>query len=297
MSRRYLRAALLAAALVAPIGGVRAQAIGGTLVGHVRSSVGDAWDVWTSPFRANARDWLGAAGVLGIAAAVSPADAAVDQWAVHDRDDGIFQIVKPFREGGAAFSGKTITPVAIGVLAVAVVARNEPTLEGIFGCATSYAASSAVRTFVAYPLVARTRPDSSRTFDAPPARQGDQYHFAFPGTSDWGRHSFPGGHIANVAACAGFLTSRYHMGALAAVPWALVGAVGLSRTLDRRHWLSDEVVGAIFGYAVGKEVAVRSLRRKQKSSSSSNAREDDGADALFVSPTFDGARFGWRRSF
>ena len=249
MSRRYLRAALLAAALVAPIGGVRAQAIGGTLVGHVRSSVGDAWDVWTSPFRANARDWLGAAGVLGIAAAVSPADAAVDQWAVHDRDDGIFQIVKPFREGGAAFSGKTITPVAIGVLAVAVVARNEPTLEGIFGCATSYATP------------------------------------------------FPGGHIANVAACAGFLTSRYHMGALAAVPWALVGAVGLSRTLDRRHWLSDEVVGAIFGYAVGKEVAVRSLRRKQKSSSSGNAREDDGADALFVSPTFDGARFGWRRSF
>jgi hypothetical protein len=47
----------------------------------------------------------------------------------------------------------------------------------------------------------------------------------------------------------------------AAAVWALVGGVGLARTLDRAHWISDEVLGLAFGVAIGREVALRTHRR------------------------------------
>ena len=85
------------------------------------------------------------------------------------------------------------------------------------------------------------------------------------------------------------------MGYAVAIPWALVGAVGMSRTLDRRHWMSDQVVGALFGYAVGKEVALRSLRRKSKAGPGHSSHDND--DGFYLAPAVDGAMLGWRRSF
>jgi hypothetical protein len=48
--------------------------------------------------------------------------------------------------------------------------------------------------------------------------------------------------------------------------YALAAGVGVGRMVDRRHWLSDTVLGIAFGYAAGREVAVRSSHREQKSS-------------------------------
>src|SRR5512146_1039023 len=121
-------------------------------------------------------------------------------------------------------------PFGAGSRSSAKVAAHSPQLrEGLVGCATAYGATSVVRTFVVYPLVARTRPDSSRSMGAPPAKSGDQYDFGFPGTSDWGRHAFPGGHITNVSACAAFLTSRYDLGIAKPLPWIVAGAVVIGR--------------------------------------------------------------------
>ena len=75
----------------------------------------------------------------------------------------------------------------------------------------------------------------------------------------------PGGHLANITACITFLTTRYHLGKFVEpVLWATVAGVGVARTLDRAHWLSDQTLGLFFGYAVGKEVALRSSRRNAK---------------------------------
>ena len=262
---------------------------------NLKNSAGDAWDVWTSPFRGHPNDWLYAAGILAGGAAVSLADAGVDRWAFKQRDDGTWSVLKPFRQGGVAFSGKTITPVAVGVLLVSVAARNDRLQQGVLGCATAYAASSVMRTYVLYPLVARTRPDSSRDVEQPPAKNGDQYEIEIPGTSNWGRHSFPGGHVANVAACGGFLTHRYSMGVAEVLPWAVIGGVGIGRILDRRHWLSDQAIGIAFGYAVGKQVAVRSSHRANRNKQSDVKAV--GRSNFSIEPEGRGLRLAFSRTF
>lgn len=275
---------------------VRGQSVGRMLVTDVRNTVTDMWDVWTSPFRARPNDWLMAGAAVGLSAAVSPFDDNVDRWAARNRDNNAFHVLKPFREGGVAFSGQTITPVAAGVLVLGLATKNESVQEGLFGCLSAYAASSVVRTYVVYPLVARTRPDSGRGQQPPPARSGDQYKFDVPGSSEWGRHSLPGGHFTNIMSCSEFLTRRFSMGLAEPVVWAVAGGVAISRTLDRRHWFSDEVFGGLFGFAVGKEIADRSRRRAERASANSRTSNDDDG-GFFLSPGVAGVNLGWQRTF
>jgi membrane-associated phospholipid phosphatase len=282
-----------------PVRPLSAQSVATMLETDVKNSVGDAWDVWTSPLRGHASDWLLAAGAVGASAAISPWDDNVDRWAVRNQHNGAYDFLKPVREGGVAFSGRTITPVALGALALGLATKNERLQDGLFGCLTAYGASSIARNYVMYPLIARTRPDSSRRVASPPAESGDQYKFDFPGSSKWGVHSFPGGHVANVAACAEFLTRRFSMGIAEPLPWIVVGGVAVSRTLDRRHWASDQLIGILFGYAVGKEVALRSSRRAAKAATHvGQVDERDDHGSLFLSPDASGAlRLGWRKAF
>lgn len=283
--------AVLATAILSGYRGASAQSVAQIMGNDIKNSVGDAWAVWTSPIHGRSRDWLLAGASIGASAAVMPVDDAVDRWAVKQQNDAFWSSIKQFREGGFAFSGRQITPVALGLYAVGIVAHSPELREGLVGCATAYGATSVVRTFVVYPLVARTRPDSGHSItEAPPAKSGDQYHFHVPGSSAWGRHSLPGGHITNVAACAAFLTKRFDMGIAAPLPWLVVGGVGVGRLLDRRHWLSDEVLGGFFGYAVGKEIALRSLHRANRTSATTASRSD-----LSIAPVPGGvaARWSW----
>jgi membrane-associated phospholipid phosphatase len=295
--RRFHSIPVVLTLLLTLAGQTRAQSMGGMVWDNLRNSAGDMWAVWTSPFRATTRDWLIAGAVLGAGAAVSPLDDDVDRWAYRNRDAAIFDALDPVREGGVVFSGRAITPIALGALAVGVVTKNQRLQEGLFGCLSSYGASSVVRNYVVYPLVARTRPDTRQpNVVAPTAEPGDQYDFSFPGSHDWGRHSFPGGHIANVFACSEFLTRRFSMGLAEPVVWAVAAGVGIGRTVDRRHWFSDQLIGAVYGYAVGKEVALRSGRRAD----ARNAAVDAGkrsASSLFLEPTSTGWNVGFRRAF
>lgn len=279
----------------------QSQSIGNMLVSDAKNTVGDVWAVWTSPFHAGARDWLTAGAALAGSATVSPFDDDVDRWAVRHRNDGFFNVLEPVREGGVAFSGKTITPVAIGALVVSLAIKNQPIQEGLFGCVSAYASTSAVRTFVVYPLVARTRPDSSRSTQTAPAQQGDQYRIDFPGSSDWGRHSLPGGHVANVAACASFLTSRFSMGVVEPVLWTVVAGVGVGRTLDRRHWASDQVLGILYGIGAGRVVAIRSKHRADRANATGGHDDDDSLlNNVFVEPSpivNDAFNIGWKYAF
>jgi hypothetical protein len=295
MSLRSVRRAVVIATLgvVSPDAGY-SQSIPSMLATDIRHVAGDAWSVWTSPLRGRPRDWITAAGVVALSAAVSPWDDNIDRWAVAHREDKAYDFLNPIRTGGAAFTGKAITPVALGLLVVSLAIKNETMQEGLFGCVTAYGASSIVRTFVIYPTIARTRPDPrSPHGPPPPATEGDQYKFSFPGNSAWGEHSLPGGHLANVLACGEFLTARYSMGIVEPAIWALIAGVALGRTLDRGHWASDELLGAAFGYGVGREVALRSNRRAARLVPRGGA---DGFQA-YIAPNRGRVELGFTRVF
>lgn len=58
------------------------------------------------------------------------------------------------------------------------------------------------------------------------------------------------------------LTHRYALGLVEPLPYAFSVAIGLGRLADGHHWASDVVVGGVVGFAVGKAIADRQLRRK-----------------------------------
>jgi membrane-associated phospholipid phosphatase len=253
---------------------------------------GDTWAVWTSPFRATTQGWLTTGLMVAGTAAISPLDDNVDRWMVRNEGNSAWSAIKELREGGRAFSGKYVTPAAGVALIYGLATKNTKIQEGIFGCAASYVSGSVVRNYVLYALVGRERPDSSRddAITSPPASEGDQYHFTFPGKSQWGMHSMPAGHAANIMACATFLNNRFEMGYVEPVLYALTAGIGIGRLVDRRHWTSDTFLGMGFGYAIGREVAKRSLGRANKSAASA-------LSGAYLNPSRNGLTVGWKTTF
>jgi hypothetical protein len=291
--RTHLRSTLVIASLFVAQP-MSAQSMGTMVVNDVKHAAADLWSVWTSPLRGHGRDWLIAGGVVAASAAISPLDDNVDRWAIRHANDNVYDAVNPFREGGDAFSGRTITPLAVGTLLVSVVTKSQPMQDGVFGCLSAYIANYGVRHAVMNPLVGRTRPDSSRDTPSPAARPGDQYEFDFPSDGSWGQRSFPGGHAANVTSCGSFLANRFDMGVFEVIPYAAIGSVTLARMLDRRHWLSDQVIGVATGWAIGKAVADRQLKRRRGAES---GRTESAESNLLIDSGPNGMKVGFKSSF
>jgi membrane-associated phospholipid phosphatase len=77
--------------------------------------------------------------------------------------------------------------------------------------------------------------------------------------------------------------------------YTLVGAMGIGRIADRGHWLSDQVVGIAMGYAIGKEVARRQLRRLDDERGKTPTEPSRGS--AFASPYENGMVIGWQVTF
>lgn len=274
---------------------VHAQSVGRMVAYDVLHAGGDIVGTWVAPFHSTARDWLGAGAVLALSAAVSPLDDDVDRWFMDHQRDAVFSSLKEFREGGRAFAGSTITPAALGVYVVGVATKNRGIRDGVWGCVASYASESVVRSQVMYRLVGRLRPDSIRGDHVQTrSEQGDQYKFYFPGSNAWGKHSAPAGHVANVTACASFLSHRFSSPYVTIPAYAVAAGVGVGRLVDRRHWTSDTVLGALLGYAVGKEVAQRSRERLSRDGGSG---DDGGAGELLLGSQDGNVLIGWHYTF
>jgi membrane-associated phospholipid phosphatase len=278
------RAFVFGGILVAAIGARgRAQSVVAMVGSDLRNAVGDIVGVWVSPIHSGGRDWLTAGGLLAGTAALSVWDDDVDRYMAAHQHNAVWSPLKELREGGAAFAGTNIAPVVGAAYIVGLATQSRSIRDGVFGCVAAYASESVVRTQVLYRLVERERPDSSRyhVITAPPAIQGDQYHFAF-GTGTWGMQATPAGHVANAAACASFLSHRFKLGFVRPVVYLVVAGVGVGRMVDRRHWTSDTVLGTIFGYAIGKEVAQRSRERIDREQHAT--RPDSGGNDQRLSP-------------
>jgi len=293
----------LALALLAslpPTFAADAQTVGKMVVDDVSNAVRDFGAIWLSPLHGSAKDYLIAGGVLAGAAALSPLDDDVDRWALRNQDRGVLDAIRPLRRGGDFYSLNKATPYVGGLYVVGLITKSRGIRDGIFGCAAAYGANTTIRHQVVYRLIGRNRPDTLRDHpdDYVPvgATQGDQYEFNVP-SKGYGDHSFPGGHVATMATCASFLSHRFHMGAVEPALAVLVTAMGVGRIADRGHWLSDQVVGVAFGYAVGREVARRQKRRLEREKQGPPFPETAGPPGLYIGADENGTRLGWQHSF
>jgi membrane-associated phospholipid phosphatase len=264
--------ALLLSSRVAP-----AQSVGKMLVDDFKNAGGDVLAIWQSPFKASSRDWLlvgAAAGAFGVSML---ADQSVSNWALRNKDAGLFKTLEPVRSGGDAYTGKTIVPPVAALYVTGIVLKNQNMRDIVMGCASSWLAQSAIRKGM-YILVGRERPDTS---------PDNPNRWQVPGEwSDWQEHSFPAGHFANAMSCATYWNERFELGWWGVPIYAVAGAIGVGRLADGGHWTSDTVLGGILGYAVGREVARRSLARK-------DAKDTDRKHAeLLIAPTRDRTYFG-----
>jgi len=228
----------------------------------VRRLGGDVWSIWTSPGHATARDMRGLAVAAVLTGAAATADEPLRRWAADHPEAWPIRLLHPLREAGhypvyELGSGQYLLPLS-GVLYLAGAAGRSRTLRDAgLGCATAHLTSAGAREIV-YRLIARDRPRLS---------PDDPFRFQFPGSRDWNAHSFFSGHIANSMGCASFFAHRFHLRVAEPVAYTLVTAIGIGRVLDGRHWLSDTVVGGLFGYATGRAINARMMRRERSASS------------------------------
>jgi len=257
-----------------------AQSFGRMLEDDARNVGKDVWAVWTSPFDAKKNDWLLAAGAVGTVGVSMLADQAVSDWAIKNADGGFLKSLSPVRRGGKLFAGKYVVPPVAVAYVVGIAIQNQGLRDAVMGCMSSWGAQSAVRKAI-YATIGRARPDTMPN--------GPQ-HWQLGSRGNWQLHSFPAGHFANAMACATFWDKRFNLGPGSVLVYGLAAAVGIGRFADRAHWFSDTVLGGILGYAVGNEIARRSLKREHERHSSSNAQP-------YVAPASPGYGFGWRFEF
>jgi membrane-associated phospholipid phosphatase len=228
-------------------------------VGHdLRVAYGDVVAVWASPVHFDTKDWLHLGGVFAVSAAVMPFDDDIDAWTTSHPRSLPMHVVRPFREEAGfplAHLSKAIEllPLSAMLYIGGVASRSGDLQDAGLGCAAAQHANSMVRHLTGL-VIARQRPRLAN---------GDQQMWGIPG-GEWERRSFPAGHAANAMSCVAFMNERFAMGI--AEPMLLLIAIGAggARIADRRHWMSDTVLGTLFGYAVGRTVALRSLEREAK---------------------------------
>jgi membrane-associated phospholipid phosphatase len=299
-ARTSIRTLLIALLVhLAPDPAAGAQSVGKMALDDVTNAARDFGAIWISPIHGSRRDYLIAGGVLAGAAALSPLDDDVDRWAVRNRDRGFLDFIKPIRRGGAFYSLNEATPYVVGLYVVGLATKSRGIRDGIFGCAAAYSANTTIRHQVIYRVIGRNRPDTVRNhpegYVPTGASHGDQYEFNIP-SKGYGDHSFPGGHVATMATCASFLNHRFEMGLVEPALVALVAAMGVGRLADQGHWMSDQVVGVVFGYAVGREVARRQKRRLEREKSATVGVDNAGGRPHLGADAF-GVRVGWHHRF
>ncbi|HEU4993324.1 MAG TPA: phosphatase PAP2 family protein [Gemmatimonadaceae bacterium] len=252
--RPPLFATLSAAVMLARPLAVEAQSVGKMLSDDFGNAGKDIVAIWTSPFHASSRDWMLAGASAGVFGLSMLADESVSDWALKSANGDFFDALSPVRRGGKLFAGKYVVPPLAATYIAGVAFKNQALRDLAMGCVASWGSQAAIRRGL-YALVGRARPESL---------PDNNQQWRVPSGGAWEMHSFPAGHFANALSCATFANERFRLGPAGIAVYAVAGAVGVGRLADGAHWTSDTVIGGVLGYAVGREIARRSLRRKNE---------------------------------
>ena len=237
-----------------------AQSVGNMLKDDFKYAGKDIGAVWLAPFNASGKDWATFAGAMGLFGATMLIDQQASDWALRTDSAGGFKVLSELRRGGVLFTGKYVVPPVAAMYVAGIVFRKQGLRDAVMGCASSWVAQSPPRKALAQ-IVGRARPDTTKD-DPTRLEPNDPQIWEIGWQDDWNMRSFPGGHIANVMGCASFWANRFDLGGVGeAALYAVAAGVGVGRMADAGHWASDQVIGAILGYAIGKEIARRQLSR------------------------------------
>ncbi|HSJ12905.1 MAG TPA: phosphatase PAP2 family protein [Longimicrobiales bacterium] len=226
----------------------------GSAIGDVPA---DAWFITRSPAQASASD-LGTAGLAALGAGVALLlDEPVHDW-LHSEPFPV-RVLAPFGEDGPlGFTGRTtlfLLPLSLALWTAGHVTSSPDLRDAGLGCGTSNLTTTLTRRLLAS-LLGRLRPE---------VHEG-AFRFQLFAFGDWEARSFFGGHASNIMSCAAFFNHRFDMGPAGPALYAFAGGVGAARIVDEAHWTSDTYTGMVYGYAVGRNVAQRSLDRSREAS-------------------------------
>ena len=202
----------------------------------------DSRDMAAAPLHWKSTQWLGFTGVTLISALVYSQDAGIQK---------VFQ--KNRSHGGDQFSKYALEPWGSGTYSMGLMAAFY--LEGLINKndRSKKTALTGLKTYLITGLFARIPKYALQRHrpyqDNPP--EPHKWQGPLHGISSF--TSFPSGHAVSVFAVATIVSSEYtdHW-AVPLVSYTLAGVVSLSRLYDNKHWASDALVGAAFGYAMGK---------------------------------------------
>lgn len=198
----------------------------------------DTWAVASSPARMSRTDVWVLSGVLGTAAVLAAYDERINRHVVRDRRVGVDRVL--FGVGDAlepvGFQGNTNALYA-GV-AVLAYATGQDWLQ-----------QPAKQILYAHWIGSLGRQAVSRVLGRRRPNEGlGAYHF------DPGGTSLPSGHAAVVFELAYILSHHIDRWPASAAFYGLAGTVAYQRAASDSHWASDVVIGAAWGYAVGRVV-------------------------------------------
>ena len=209
---------------------------------YLKSYWYDCRSIAVSPFHWNGGQWAGAAGVTVASLFVYTKDARIQE---------VFQ--KNRSRGGDRFSRVVLEPWGSGWYSLPLMGAFY--LEGLIGKneRSKKTALLGIKTFIItglYSRIPKYTLQRHRPFQDTPG-QPEKWEGPLHGLSEY--TSFPSGHAVSAFAMATVLASEYaEYPAITFLSYSLATAVSLSRIYDNQHWASDALVGAAFGYAMGK---------------------------------------------
>lgn len=210
---------------------------------------GDTWHIWRAPFRADASDAAGFAGMVASLVLIGIFDDEIQNW-VRDNPESLpVRALGPVRDQRPASSmGYTRTLMALsgGVYLLGLATRSDGLREAGMGCMTADLSNTFARHLLAR-ILGRKRPQFTR----------NPYVIRPFAWGDWTMRSFPGGHVANMMACSAFLSNHFDLDVVGILMYAVSIAVGFGRVVDGAHWTTDTAFGMVFGWTVGRAVAGR----------------------------------------
>ncbi|KAA3610613.1 MAG: PAP2 family protein [Calditrichaeota bacterium] len=221
----------------------------------------DFADIGTAPFKMSKKDALLFTAFAAVnAGLVFGTDEQIDKDFTLEGDDFYIRHTKHLLPPGQFYDRmgpQVFSTALIGMFATGgIFLRDKKMLQTSFLLTESYLIT-ALLTRLGKISIGRARPYNDK---------GARFYKSFYSKADKERfYSMPSGHTSSAFAAMTVLAQQYPQKYIKYPAYALAASVALQRMDDRKHWLSDVIIGGALGHWVAKKLVNRN--RSQVSAS------------------------------